>query len=220
MSEILEVWRGASARKLAKLISERLESDADKPAIDSRIWRLFGESWAIMYTDLVGFSRRVDEFGIIHFLQIIHESHRLLLPCVHQHDGLLLKHDGDSTMLIFRDPASALDCAFSIMQMAERYSRGCPAAEKIEFCIGIGYGKVLRIGEADVFGAEVNAACKLGEDAAKAREILITGAVHAAVQDDKRLKFQKLKKAPSGAKSAYKVTLGKQKAKPTKRNKR
>lgn len=47
-------------------------------------------------------------------------------------------------------------------------------------CVGIGYGRVLRIGDLDVFGAEVNAASKLGEDIAKANEVLVTQAARAA----------------------------------------
>jgi hypothetical protein len=42
-------------------------------------------------------------------------------------------------------------------------------------CIGLGYGDVLRIGDSDVFGAEVNAASKLGEDHARPYEIMVTG---------------------------------------------
>jgi hypothetical protein len=38
---------------------------------------------------------------------------------------------------------------------------------------------MLRIGDDDIYGAEVNAACKLGEDTAKAEEFLITGADQA-----------------------------------------
>jgi len=41
-------------------------------------------------------------------------------------------------------------------------------------CVGIGFGDVLRIGDSDVWGREVNAASKLGEDTAKSVEILVT----------------------------------------------
>ena len=41
-------------------------SDADLARIDQRIWDLFGEEWAVMFTDLAGFSRQVEAFGIIH----------------------------------------------------------------------------------------------------------------------------------------------------------
>ena len=82
------IGTGASMDRLESLIEERLKPGADTKKIDSRIWDLFGEEWAIMFTDLSGFSRQVAEFGIIHFLQMIYESHRLLVPCIDDHDGI------------------------------------------------------------------------------------------------------------------------------------
>ena len=75
---------------------------ADTAGIDRRIWDLFGEEWAIMFTDLSGFSRQVAAFGIIHFLQVIFEQKRLLLPIVAAHDGILIKVEADSFLIIFK----------------------------------------------------------------------------------------------------------------------
>ncbi len=80
-----------SEGRLYDLIAKRLLPDANKAEIDQRIWDLFGEEWCVMMTDLAGFSRRVAEYGIIHFLQTIYESERLLLPVIEQHEGFLLK---------------------------------------------------------------------------------------------------------------------------------
>jgi len=88
MAHIFQVGIGASQDRLEKLIEARLAPGADKAEIDQRIWDLFGETWAVMFTDLAGFSRNVTDFGIIHFLQTIHESHRLLVPCIERFDGV------------------------------------------------------------------------------------------------------------------------------------
>ncbi|MBI5348262.1 MAG: adenylate/guanylate cyclase domain-containing protein, partial [Chloroflexi bacterium] len=69
MPYTFQIETSASQDRLEKLISERLKPGADKELIDSRIWDLFGETWAVMFTDLAGFSRNVEKFGIIHFLQ-------------------------------------------------------------------------------------------------------------------------------------------------------
>ena len=50
------------------------DGESYKEDLDRRIWDLFGEDWAILWTDLTGFSRNVATFGITHFLQIIHEQ--------------------------------------------------------------------------------------------------------------------------------------------------
>src|SRR5689334_3865813 len=96
-----------SETRLWGLIEER--SKAKDPAVvDQRIWDLFGETWAVMFTDLSGFSRQVQSFGILHFLQIIHEHKKLLDPVIHAHDGILIKVEADSLLCIFRRTSSAL----------------------------------------------------------------------------------------------------------------
>lgn len=61
--------------------------------------------------------------------------------------------------------------------------------EQVLFCVGIGFGRILRIGDVDVFGAEVNAASKLGEDIAKADQILVTRAACEAAGDLEGLSY-------------------------------
>lgn len=172
-----QIRLSASEDRLAGLIEERLRPGADKKGIDQRIWDLFGEEWAVMFTDLSGFSRGVAEFGIVHFLQTIHESERLLIPVIDEHDGILLKIEGDSFLVIFRKAVKALACSVAMQKVLSRYNMDRPEAEKILLGVGLGYGPVLRIGDADVFGAEVNFASKLGEDEARGGEILVTEAV-------------------------------------------
>ncbi len=206
MPTISRVASSASEDRLEKLISARLEPDADKAALDRRIWDLFGETWAVMFTDLSGFSRNVAEFGIIHFLQTIHESQRLLVPVLDSHDGILLKTEGDSFLVIFRSPGRAVDCALRMQEVCAEYNAARSAAERVLLCVGVGYGRVLRISDHDVFGSEVNAASKLGEDMAKDGEILVTESVKNALAKRRGLGFQRLSKAPSGAKAAFRLS--------------
>jgi len=195
-----------SEGRLERLIEERLRPGADKDAVDRRIWDLFGERWAIMYTDLSGFSRRVAEFGIIHFLQTIHESFQMHAPVIDRHGGFLLKIEGDSLMVIFRNVNEALECAIEMQQVTQRSNVGRAPEDQVLLCLGLGYGDMLRIAEEDVFGAEVNAASKLGEDTAKAGEILVTGAVREAVKLPPGCSFVPIDFIPPGAKAAYSLT--------------
>ncbi len=173
-----------SEARLWKLIEERTRRDADTEAIDRRIWELFGERWAVVFSDLSGFSRRTEEFGITHFLQIIYEQRELLLPVVQRHDGLLVKAEGDSLLLLFRTARRAVDCALDMQRACRNINERRHEVEQILLCLGIGYGDVLRIGDVDVWGAEVNAASKLGEDTAEPYEILLTGGAYDALADD------------------------------------
>lgn len=203
MTYARHIGLSASEDRLEKLIIERLQPGADKETIDSRIWDLFGEHWAIMFTDLAGFSSNVASFGIIHFLQVIFESQRLLVPCINERDGILLKTEGDSMLVIFRNVTKAIECALAMQAACRSYNVGREEAEQVRLCLGLGYGRVLRIGDRDVFGSEVNAAAKLGEDIAEAGEILVTDAVRLLAAPS--LRFEAIERIPSGAKAAHRL---------------
>lgn len=193
----------ASEDRLQRLMADRLAPGADKEAIDRRIWDLFGEEWCIMATDLSGFSRGVAEFGIIHFLQTIFESERILVPVVESHDGILLKVEGDSFLVIFRNPAKAIQASVEMQRTVRRYNQDKVPAEHVLLGVGLGFGRVLRVGDADVFGAEVNSACILGESYAKGYEVLVTEAVRERAVGG--VAFEDFPHVPPGARKAYRV---------------
>lgn len=189
--------------RLRKLLTERLQPGADREAIDRRIWDLFGEEWCVMATDLAGFSRGVAEFGIIHFLQTIYEAERMLIPVVESHDGMLLKVEGDSFIVIFRNVQKALHAAIEMQRTTRRYNAEHPAVEHVLLGVGLGFGRVLRIGDADVFGNEVNSACILGETYANGYEILVTQAVRENAGEEMR--FEEFEHVPPGARGSYRL---------------
>jgi class 3 adenylate cyclase len=195
----------ASQTRLWKLIEERSKPGADTAAIDKRIWDLFGEDWAIMFTDLSGFSRRVSEFGIIHFLQTIYEQRKLLLPIVEAHDGLLLKEEGDSFMIMFRTAERAVTCGVAMQKACGLVNERRKPEEQILLCLGIGYGRILRIGDQDVWGREVNGASKLGEDTAKAYEVLVTSSCKAALGDKHSYTFEDIGAGSLGGDTNYRL---------------
>jgi adenylate cyclase len=196
--------KGSEAR-LWRLIGQRIKPGADVHAIDARIWDLFGDEWAIMFTDLSGFSRQTAKFGIIHFLQIIHEQKSLLLPIVADHDGILIKIEADSFMIIFKRASTAIQCAIAMQHACQNMNSRRAAEEQVLLCVGIGHGRILRIGDVDVYGAEVNAASKLGEDTAKANEILVTTAAREAAADIIGVKFNPIDVAVPGSEKNYEV---------------
>jgi class 3 adenylate cyclase len=173
----------ANEERFWALIGERRRAGAAHAPIDERIWDLYGDEQAVMFTDLAGFSRRVDAFGIIEFLELILEQRELLLPVVADHDGILVKEEADSMLLLFRRPARALACARAMHARCAEVNVGRAPEHEILLCIGLGYGRILRIGDLDVYGAEVNAASKLGEDVARAHETLVTAGFAEALAD-------------------------------------
>jgi class 3 adenylate cyclase len=198
---------GKSQRRLEQLIAERTRAGNDHRAIDRRIWELFGGKWCVMFTDLSGFSRHVARYGIIHFLQNIYASECILRPIIERHGGLVLKFEGDSLLAVFRRPQRAARAAVEMQAACRRHNQGRRPEDRVLLCLGIGYGPMLRVGDYDIFGAEVNAAAKLGEDMAKTGEILVTGSVRKSLGRMPGIKYTKLRKAPPGARVAYRMTI-------------
>lgn len=195
----------SSEARLWALIEERTLPGADLKRIDRRIWDLFGEEWTVMFTDLAGFSRQAAAFGIIHFLQVIHEKKKLLVPIIRDHDGILLKLEADSFLVLFRRTSSAVRCAVEMQRACQRASERRQAEEQILLCVGIGHGHVLRVGDVDVWGSEVNAASKLGEETAKAHEVLVTQAAREKAGDVEGVQFLDLGLAVPGSAQNYRV---------------
>jgi class 3 adenylate cyclase len=127
------------------------------------------------------------------------------MPVIEENDGILLKVEGDSFLVIFRTAHKGLSCAVAMQHVLTRYNTGKADEDRVLLCVGLGYGRVLRIGDADVYGAEVNAASKLGEDTAKAGEVLITGSVAEAIGATEGFSFEPISEVPPGAASAFRV---------------
>ena len=156
---------------------------ADTAAIDEQLWARFGGDAAVMFTDLAGFSERSQERGITHFLRLIHEKRSIMSRVAADYGGTLIKVEADSVLAVFDTARAALDCALAMQQACQQASADLPGDDALLLCVGLGYGRVLRVGNSDVWGTQVNAASKLGEDFAKAHEVLVTSALRQAVGD-------------------------------------
>ena len=70
------------------------------------------------------FEEMVEAFGILHFLQIIYEHKQLLDPILARHDGILIKTEADSLLVIFRRTTSALRCAVEMQRALDERQGG------------------------------------------------------------------------------------------------
>ena len=77
--------------------------------------------------------------------------------------------------------------------------------EQILLCLGIGYGDILRIADQDAWGREVNSASKLGEDTAKANEILVTAAAHQELTGRNDVEFESIGSTSLGPEENFRV---------------
>ncbi len=150
-----------------------------RPAIAQLVVDTFQRHKVVLALDMSGFTLTVRREGILAYLCQIRRMHLLTRPLVLAHGGSVVKNEADNLLAVFDDPTQAVNAALAMMDAAAATVEGNAAA--IAFSIGIDQGDILLIEQVDCFGDAVNLAFKLGEDIARAGEILVTERVRAAV---------------------------------------
>ena len=107
---------------------------------------------AIMFTDIVGFSRLSNQDEKV-ALKLIKQQRRLLKPVVKKFGGEWLKEIGDGLLLSFDSSLSAVECALAIQEKVRGVTH-------LDLRIGIHQGDIVREGD-DVLGDGVNIASRL-----------------------------------------------------------
>ena len=163
----------AEAEQLTELLRQRRSQPARQAELDAKIRDRFLTTCAIVVVDMADFSRLTHAQGIIATLQQIQAMCDLSVPVIQNRGGRLLKAEADNLYISFENPDSALQTMQELMALLK--------VADIYISVGIGYGEVLRIGDRDLYGHEMNLASKLGEDLAADNEILLTAAAYQAL---------------------------------------
>jgi adenylate cyclase len=167
------------------LIEKRINNKIDTEEIDSEIYRIFGREMCVLFTDLCDFTSCVHQYGTVAFLEKMYNFKKIFTPIILKNNGEVIKIEGDSYIAVFEQVDQALITVVEAIKCLTLFNEDKDLPDKIEMCSGIGYGDLLKIGDKDVFGYEVNIASKLGEDLAGAYEIFIS---EAAKQNVNQLK--------------------------------
>lgn len=166
---------------LGRLIEERMTPGADVAEIDRRISTLFEEEWCVVFTGMAGAPSTPEHRGIIPFLCSVHEFKRLSRPVFESNGGLVVKVHSTGFLVIFRRPHDALEALVQLNRTLATYNASRPQTEHLHVGAGMGFGRVLKIGDQDVYGSEVLQAYRLGDDVAQPGDILLTDATRAAL---------------------------------------
>jgi len=116
---------------------------------------------AIMFTDIVGFSRQMgtDEARMLRLLEI---HNQIIQQAVAEHHGHVIKVMGDAFLVDFPSVVHAVQCAQRIQDQFRTHNADKDSIEQIHVRIGIHLGDIVQR-DSDVFGDGVNIASRLQE---------------------------------------------------------
>jgi class 3 adenylate cyclase len=170
---------------LQALLRQYNEKPDQRPRIVDEINAQFSRELGILVLDSSGFTRTTRASGVIHFLALLERLERVVRPIVEHGGGRILKAEADNIFAIFPTATATLESAVEILRSLQAVNEFLSAAEEIYVAMGVGYGSVLLVGADDLYGDEMNVACKLGEDLAQCDEILITPSAFAQLDADR-----------------------------------
>jgi class 3 adenylate cyclase len=152
--------------------------EAERESLEAQIWERFGVERAVMALDMSHFSLTVRRSGILSYLGLIRRMQVVTKPIVDAHGGALVEFHADNLMAVFPDVQQAVDAGIAMNRAFELQVKP-DGGQMIEVAIGIDFGRFLFVDGCRCFGDTVNTAFKLGEDLARAGEILLTPGARA-----------------------------------------
>jgi adenylate cyclase len=134
---------------------------------------------AIMFTDIVGFSRQMgsDEARTLRLLDI---HNQIIQHAVTEYQGTVIKTIGDAFLVDFPSVVHAVQCAQQIQRRFRTHNTDKESTEQIHIRIGIHSGDIVQR-DGDVFGDGVNIASRL-QSLAEPDTICISQVVYKEVE--------------------------------------
>src|SRR5712692_1625536 len=133
---------------------------------------------AIMFTDIVGFSRQMGS-NEAHTLRLLTVHNQVIQQAVATHHGHVIKTVGDAFLVDFPSVVHAVQCAQGIHAQFRAHNAEKDKVEQIHVRIGIHLGDIVQR-DGDVFGDGVNIASRL-QALAEPDTICISDMVHRDV---------------------------------------
>ncbi|MBI4897436.1 MAG: hypothetical protein HY827_03615 [Actinobacteria bacterium] len=130
---------------------------------------------AVIFTDIVGSTGMIAEFGEDGAHQRRQRHFALLHEAVASRGGRVVKNLGDGLMIVFADPTAALDCALAMQRDV------AADADRLGLRVGLHAGELLRE-EGDFFGSTVIVAQRLCERA-ESGQVIVSEDVQVAAGD-------------------------------------
>jgi adenylate cyclase len=116
---------------------------------------------AIMFTDIVGFSRQMGS-NEARTLRLLESHNQIVQQAVTEHHGHIIKTIGDAFLVDFPSVVNAVQCAQQVQAHLRAHDAEKESADQIHVRIGLHLGDIIQQ-DGDVFGDGVNIAKRLQE---------------------------------------------------------
>ena len=135
---------------------------------------------ALLFSDIEESTALNERIGDRSWAKLIGDHDKLIRKLVKDHEGHVVKSQGDGFMIAFAQPDQAVRCAADI-QRALQDSGKRKRSKGVRVRIGIHMGRSVRRGD-DLFGRNVAMAARVANEA-DGGEVLVSEAVRDAVSD-------------------------------------
>ncbi len=164
---------------LNHLLEKRIKDIRNKDTIDQELMDCYGCCGCVVFIYHYNSTKFIKEYGTIEYMQKMQEMKIICNPVINKHHGEIIKADGERYIIYFKKVKKALDAMFDVLKYLSLYNEQREDLYKIQLCIGIGYGELIKVSNNDILGYEVNIAGRLGFILANAQEMLLS---HAAME--------------------------------------
>src|SRR5262249_36830710 len=167
--------------------SLRMNKEADRaPTTPAPVERRLA---AILHADVQGYSRLLGEDEVT-TLRTVASHLGMMRALVEQHGGRSVGSRGDSLLAEFPSVVDAVQCAVQMQRELQQRNAPLPAAQRVEFRMGINLGEVVVEG-AEIYGEGVNIAVRL-EGVAEAGGICLSEMVYQQLKTKLALTYEDL----------------------------
>jgi len=143
----------------------------------------------ILAADVAGYSRLMGA-NEERTLERLDDARAVMDATIVRYGGRIANTAGDSVIAEFANPAEAVRCALEVQEELRADHATLPAAERLQFRIGINLGSIMANGR-DVLGDEVNIAARI-ENIAQPGGICISDAVYERIKGSHGSSFRPL----------------------------
>jgi class 3 adenylate cyclase/HEAT repeat protein len=168
-----------STENVNRILTRRYTDDKLAKRMDQELMNRFKDELTIMFTDIVGYSKKTTEKQMLDLLTILAIHDGLLLPKVELHNGSLIKKIGDALMVSFKDPDNAVSCGLAMQEALDKFNS--QNDDDILIRIGINTGEVF-VKDGDIFGEAVNNANAMESFCEPAR-VLVSESTYIRLSD-------------------------------------